>query len=361
VAVGRLLREHSSPARLGWSVGLGAAIACTPFFGLQTLLALGLAWLFRLNRVAAITGAQLSTPPLSPVLIFVAVQLGARLTTGRFLLLGIVDFQGPAALDRAATLLGAWLLGGLVLGAAVGAALGLVTYAVARSRATPAAASLAAARRRAAARYREAPARDRHYARWKYRLDPGYDLAAAALAEHAGPAAARVCDLGCGLGLLTLLLKEAGAQAAITAVDWDPRKLAVARAAAAGLAGVDFTEQDLTRVAPPACDAAALIDVLHYLPPAIQDEVLARVAAALTPGGRLVVREADRARGLGLGRTLERLGTWLGWHRTAGEFHYRRAADLTVRLEALGLAVRLRAARSWLHPANVLLVADKPG
>ncbi|HEY3358504.1 MAG TPA: DUF2062 domain-containing protein, partial [Polyangia bacterium] len=157
-AVARVLHENATPARLGWSVGLGVFIACTPLYGLQTLLALGAAWLLRLNRVATLTAAQITMPPLAPLFIFGAVQIGAWLLHGRFLVIGLADFRGPGAVALGRSLLGAWVLGGVVLGAALGALLGLATAGVVRARRRDGgAALLAAAQRRAAARYAGAP------------------------------------------------------------------------------------------------------------------------------------------------------------------------------------------------------------
>ena len=44
---------------------------------------------------------------------------------------------------------------------------------------------------------------------------------------------------------------------------------------------------DLKTYSPPSSDAMTLIDVLHYLPRNGQEELLQRLAAALTPGGVL--------------------------------------------------------------------------
>jgi O-methyltransferase involved in polyketide biosynthesis len=100
--------------------------------------------------------------------------------------------------------------------------------------------------------------------------------------------------------------------------------------------------------------------VLHYHPPDVQNAILARVSAALAPGGRLVVREADADERMLLSRLLEAWGARLGWHRVAGRFHYRAAAALRARLESLGLTVTTTPAGGFLHRANVLLVADRP-
>jgi uncharacterized protein (DUF2062 family)/precorrin-6B methylase 2 len=360
-AVGRLLAEHASPAGLGWAVAVGVFIACSPLYGLQTILVVFVAWLFRLNKVATLLASQVTMPPLTAVILYSEVQVGEYLLRGRFLGFGLQAFRGLEAVAIARSVLGAWVLGSVVVGIVLGAALGLLTYAMAhrryRGRLAP---EVRAARPRAVARYATASPRDRHYARFKYRLDPAYLLVADALVAVASRAEATVCDLGCGRGLLAVLLAEAGVPAQVVGLDWDEAGLAIARAAALDLPGLRFAHADLTSDALPACAAAALVDVLHYHPPEIQDAILARVAAALEPGGRLVVREADADERMLLARLFEAWGVRLGWHRVAGRFHYRSAAGLRARLEALGFTVVTRPAGGFLHRANVLLLADRP-
>ena len=133
-AIRRVLAEHASPAELGLSVALGVFLACTPFYGLQTILALGLAWLLRLNRVAAVLAAQASTPPLSPVLIFASVQLGEHLLSGHFFAMSLGTLRSQSIPQLARTFFTAWLLGGCVLGGVLGAVAGGGTCGGARAR-----------------------------------------------------------------------------------------------------------------------------------------------------------------------------------------------------------------------------------
>jgi len=318
------------------------------------------AWVFRLNKVATLLGAQVSLPPLTAVIIFAEVQVGEYLLRGHFLGFGLDAFRGLQAYAIARSVLAAWVLGCAVVGVVLGAAFGLLTYAVARRRhRARLAPAVRAARPRAAARYATAPPRERWYARCKYRLDPAYLLAADALHEVAARAEATVCDLGCGRGLLAVLLGEAGARAEVVGLDWDEAGLGHARAAARDLPRLRFARADLLTDEIPPCDGVALLDVLHYHPPAAQDALLGRVAAALRPGGRLVVREADADERMLLARLFEALGVRLGWHRVAGRFHYRAAAALQARLRVLGFAVTTRPAGGFLHRANVLLCADR--
>src|SRR5262249_11421477 len=57
-----LLHHHVEPARLAAAVALGVFIGLTPFYGLQTVLAIVLAGLLRLNITAAVVATQISNP-----------------------------------------------------------------------------------------------------------------------------------------------------------------------------------------------------------------------------------------------------------------------------------------------------------
>ncbi len=58
----RLLHVHDSPPRTAAAFALGVLIGFSPFFGLHTLLALTLAFLLGLNRVAVIVGVYANLP-----------------------------------------------------------------------------------------------------------------------------------------------------------------------------------------------------------------------------------------------------------------------------------------------------------
>src|SRR6185369_14835180 len=80
-----LLHEHTEPSRLGFGVFLGCVIGCTPFFGLHFPICVAAAWLLGLNKLVVYGAANLSIPPMIPLLGFTSVQLGERLVHGLFL------------------------------------------------------------------------------------------------------------------------------------------------------------------------------------------------------------------------------------------------------------------------------------
>lgn len=75
--VADLLRVGATPEKIAWSLAVGFAIGVNPLLGSTTLLALAVAWVFRLNLVASQVANHLAYP-LEVLLFAVFVKLGAR-------------------------------------------------------------------------------------------------------------------------------------------------------------------------------------------------------------------------------------------------------------------------------------------
>lgn len=133
----RRLRElvvsDSSPGRLGAAVGLGVLFGCSPFFGLQFVLALAVALPMRLNKLAVAIGSQISTPPLTPILVFASANLGEWILHRRLLPLTLNEIRAMPARQLAKQFLAAWMVGGLVLGVVLGSMLGAAVAVAVRS------------------------------------------------------------------------------------------------------------------------------------------------------------------------------------------------------------------------------------
>ena len=75
--LGAVLRLDDAPWRVALALAIGVFISCTPFWGLQTLLSLAVATIFRLNRAVTVTGAWLNLPWFAPVVYGFALRIGA--------------------------------------------------------------------------------------------------------------------------------------------------------------------------------------------------------------------------------------------------------------------------------------------
>lgn len=122
------------------------------------------------------------------------------------------------------------------------------------------------------------------YVRSKLRTDPVYAAVLARLEGHPHP----IVDVGCGVGLLPLLLRENGFAGAIVGIDFDARKIDAARKVASG---IELRVGD-ARDPLPANHSVLMLDLLHYFTEAEQRQILANAARAVPPGGVILIRDA---------------------------------------------------------------------
>jgi len=120
-----------------------------------------------------------------------------------------------------------------------------------------------------------------HYVRTKVKTDPLYDAVYQRVQGRDEP----LLDVGCGMGLLALYLRERGHSAPIRGLDHDAQKVATARAL-----GVECDLGD-AREFPPWPGAVLLLDLLHYFDDATQAALLARAAEHAS---MVIIREAVR-------------------------------------------------------------------
>ena len=107
------------------------------------------------------------------------------------------------------------------------------------------------------------------------------------------PRDARVLDLGCGYGFLTLMLGLSSSERSIVGIDYDEEKIATASMAAWDMKHIRFSAEDITSCNLPESDVYILNDVLHYLPEDMQLALLERCMEALPKDGLLIIRDAD--------------------------------------------------------------------
>ena len=226
---------------------------------------------------------------------------------------------------------------------------------------------------RASQIYRGADRFAYHFARGKLGGDPMF---LAMLERGLIPDHARILDLGCGQGLLAAWLLAA--RQAWEAGEWPagwptPGRLAelrgvdllgsdIRRAKAALDAPAQFEEGDMCAVEFGQADAVVIMDVLHYVDFAAQDDVLRRVRDALPPHGLLLTRVGDASAGFGF-----RLSNWVD--RTVAFFRGNPLPPLHCRplpvwiqaLNALGFNVETVSMNGNLPFANVMLIARLGG
>ncbi len=124
----RILTEQSSPARLGWAVGVGVFIAVTPLYGLHLIMAVTAATAFGLNRTLTVLASNFPLPIFQPALALGGLQLGAATLTGEFLPISLETLYELDLWQVGAQ----WTVGTLMLGSLLGTPLGVATVVTAR-------------------------------------------------------------------------------------------------------------------------------------------------------------------------------------------------------------------------------------
>ena len=169
----------------------------------------------------------------------------------------------------------------------------------------------------------------------------------------------RVLDFGCGHGAVALYLALTSSQREITGVDVDGDKLIHARAAA-DAAGLPVRFDQVNPDYRPAgeWDAITIVDVLYLLGEKEALEVVDAAAAALAPGGVLLVKEIDvRPRWkFWLAAGQELLATKVLRITEGSKVQFLSPAQFEDRLKAAGLLVEHRSLhRGRMHPHHLIL------
>jgi len=74
--VENVLQSSDSPIKKSLSIALGVFIGIAPFWGFQTVLALGISAVLKLNKFIAFAFSNISIPPMIPVIIWISLKMG---------------------------------------------------------------------------------------------------------------------------------------------------------------------------------------------------------------------------------------------------------------------------------------------
>jgi 2-polyprenyl-3-methyl-5-hydroxy-6-metoxy-1,4-benzoquinol methylase len=119
-----------------------------------------------------------------------------------------------------------------------------------------------------------------------------------------------------------------------------------------------FTTGDMCKTDFGTADVIVILDVLHYVSIAAQNDVLLRARNALTPGGTLILRVGDASGGLPFKFSVcvDYVASFVRGHRNV-RLHCRTLPAWCAALADLGFAIRTLPMNKDTPFANVLLVA----
>ena len=110
------------------------------------------------------------------------------------------------------------------------------------------------------------------------------------------PERGRVLDLGCGFGLFSLYYASVCPGLEIEGLDLNPRRIAMARAAA-GKLGLGNVRYEVGNVmdfrGATSFDAAYMLDIVHHIPAETVRPLLEQVAKTLPAGRLLLIKDVD--------------------------------------------------------------------
>ena len=282
-----LLHEGLAPGRAAAAVFTGVFIGHVPIYGLQSVAAIGLAVLFRLNKPLTFAATFVNNPLFQPFMVAGSLEVGHLILTGKpwrvaFPQITITALRADVA---------AWLVGSIVLGTIAGGIAASSVFLLLRWKAR-AAHGFVERRRLVNRLFANAPWLDRGFVRWKLRLDRVFDYLQA---EDLGTGCA--VDLGCGYGIALGFAALGNPGRHLVGCDLNRRRIAAARQAFEGM-NAEFVVGDVRRFDLPYAGLVFIMDVLQYLAADDQLALLARSCAALEPGGKLIFRVHDREHGL---------------------------------------------------------------
>lgn len=177
------------------------------------------------------------------------------------------------------------------------------------------------------------------YIRIKLYLEKNYDVLDKWL-----PRDARIVDIGCGYGQAAFMLALRGDRRRLLGLDYDADKMALVDHCFLTSDRIRFQCSDITSCELPEADVFLLNDMLHYLNPDAQRQLLGHCAEKLSSGGRIVIRDGDTSFGR-KHRLTERTELWstriLGFNKTKGNLHFISTKQMKDWAESLGLHVEM--------------------
>jgi len=197
------------------------------------------------------------------------------------------------------------------------------------------------------------------YTSCKIKTDPVYGGIHAELENRRLP----LLDIGCGLGILAMYLRERGWHHPVTGIDYDASKIEAGNKmlAKGGYTGIALTQGDARTGLPEHQGDVTILDILQFFDAEEQASLLKAAASRVAPGGKLLIRSGLQE------KNTRFLITWIGdifarctfWMRSA-PIHYPTADFFRKTLGEEGFGVEVRPFWGKTPFNNYLIVAQRP-
>lgn len=198
------------------------------------------------------------------------------------------------------------------------------------------------------------------YTSCKLRTDPLYDGVYGELKSSSLP----LLDIGCGLGILAMYLRERGWRNGISGIDYDSNKIegGVEMIERGGYQGISLQQGDARAGIPDHRGDVTILDIMQFFDPEEQASLLQSAAAGVPAGGKLIIRSGLKESNVRffvtwVGDLLAKLTFWM----KAAPIHYPTGDFVRKTLEAQGMEVEIRPFWGKTPFNNYLILAKRLG
>ena len=199
---------------------------------------------------------------------------------------------------------------------------------------------------------------DRSYTRSKILSDPLYAGVYHELKSRSTP----LLDIGCGLGLFALYLREKGWSAPVIGFDYDHRKIEEGKQliASGGYQGITLTQGDVRKNIPHHSGDVTMLDMFQFFETHEQENLLVSAAQRVCIDGKLIIRSGLKANNIRYFLTWfgDQLAKALFWMKAAPT-HYPTADFFHNILEKEGFSVDIKPFWGKTPFNNFLIVATR--